>query len=260
MNKIISIKDFIKIKEKLDKKIVCVSGSFDLFHVGHLEFLKFAKSQADLLVVLLNSDKSISMYKGKNRPIIKQNDRAKILSELLCVDYVIIFNELTPIKYMEQIKPNIFCNGLDWAKNFVGKEILENNNCKIIYFKKKKTSASSIIQKIINSQKVKKTNVLFHELGLINDKIKKQINKDIDLIIPINKFLNSKSDFIRYCAERQIIINNSYVFTNNNTTLQFAKIVNLKTILLTDSKATCDEDACVNTIDDLRDVIKLLYK
>jgi rfaE bifunctional protein nucleotidyltransferase chain/domain len=83
----------------MDKsKIVTVNGCFDLLHSGHLDFLKFAKSHGDKLIVLLNSDKSVKKLKGKDRPVFSQTDREKMLLALKYVDEVIVFDEDTPNK------------------------------------------------------------------------------------------------------------------------------------------------------------------
>jgi rfaE bifunctional protein nucleotidyltransferase chain/domain len=126
--KIKSEREIIKIVKKLKKekkKIVATSGSFDLLHFGHIAALYEAKKKGDMLIVLLNSDSSIKMCKGKGKPIFPEDIRAKVLSALEPVDYVTIFNEITPIKILEKIKPDIYCQGEEWGKNCIERAIVE---------------------------------------------------------------------------------------------------------------------------------------
>src|SRR3989344_9533026 len=104
------------------KKIVTYNGSFDVLHAGHIESIREAKRQGDILIILLNSDKSIKMYKGPLRPINTESDRSKIISALGDVDYVVIFDEINPKKILSEIKPDVHCNGSDWGKNWVERE------------------------------------------------------------------------------------------------------------------------------------------
>ena len=142
----------IRSLKKQRKKTVILSGSFDIIHAGHLESLREAKSQGDILVVLLNSDKSIRSYKGSNRPINSQKERAKILAAFEFVDYITIFDEITPIKLIEKIKPDIYCNGSDWEKNCIERETIEKNKGKIHVLKwQKGLSTTGIIKKILDT-------------------------------------------------------------------------------------------------------------
>ena len=78
--------------KKSNKKIVFTNGCFDLIHPGHIKLLKIAKSKADCLILGLNSDKSISSIKGPKRPILKQKERIAILSAIVYIDYIVVFN------------------------------------------------------------------------------------------------------------------------------------------------------------------------
>jgi D-beta-D-heptose 7-phosphate kinase/D-beta-D-heptose 1-phosphate adenosyltransferase len=121
---IVSLKKLKSIVEKLkkqNKKIVFTNGCFDIIHIGHITLLKKAKSLGDILVVGLNSDESVKKLKGKERPIVPQNERAKILDNIKYVDYVVIFDELTPYKVITEIKPDIIVKGKDYKlKEVVG--------------------------------------------------------------------------------------------------------------------------------------------
>tara|TARA_B100000886_G_scaffold286148_1_gene210667 strand:+ start:40 stop:504 length:465 start_codon:yes stop_codon:yes gene_type:complete len=96
------------------KKIVFTNGCFDIIHPGHIHVLSKAKLFGDILVVGLNSDKSVKKLKGKERPFVNEFDRAKILLSIKYVDYVIIFDELTPRKIIEKIKPDTLVKGGDY--------------------------------------------------------------------------------------------------------------------------------------------------
>jgi rfaE bifunctional protein nucleotidyltransferase chain/domain len=96
------------------KKIVTTNGCFDLLHVGHVRFLKAAKALGDVLIVGLNTDRSVRKLKGEKRPIQNENDRAEILSSLGCVDYVCLFDEDTPVEFIKVLKPNFHAKGADY--------------------------------------------------------------------------------------------------------------------------------------------------
>ena len=96
-------------------KIVTTNGCFDILHVGHLRYLKKAKSFGDILVVALNSDSSTRALKGETRPVNNQNDRAELLSNLNCVDIVVIFDEISPEKLLVEIAPDVHTKGADYT-------------------------------------------------------------------------------------------------------------------------------------------------
>jgi D-beta-D-heptose 7-phosphate kinase/D-beta-D-heptose 1-phosphate adenosyltransferase len=108
---------------KINKKIVFTNGCFDLIHSAHIELFKFCRSLGDSVIVGLNSDESIKRLKGESRPIYKLEDRIKILEAIEYIDYIIPFEDDTPIKLIEYIKPNILVKGGDYTKdNIIGKE------------------------------------------------------------------------------------------------------------------------------------------
>ena len=109
-----------------EQRIVFTNGCFDILHPGHVKLLQAAAAQGDRLVVGLNSDDSVSRLKGPRRPILRQDDRAAILSALECVDLVIVFAEDTPLQLLESIKPDVLVKGGDYAdKIVVGREFVE---------------------------------------------------------------------------------------------------------------------------------------
>ena len=102
-----------------NKIIGFTNGCFDLLHTGHISYLKSAKQKCDILILGLNSDESIRKLKGKNRPIVEQKDRVEILSSFPFIDRIVVFDEVTPIKLIKRIKPNIIFKGKDYKKKDV---------------------------------------------------------------------------------------------------------------------------------------------
>lgn len=95
--------------------VVWTNGTFDLLHPGHVASLQQARGLGDLLVVGLNSDRSVKAYKGPTRPILSETERAAMLAALECVDYVIVFDEDTPAESLAKLKPDIHCKGAEYA-------------------------------------------------------------------------------------------------------------------------------------------------
>ena len=112
---------------KQGKKIAFTNGCFDILHAGHVAYLRQAKAQGDILVLGVNSDRSITKIKGPSRPVNKQNDRLMVLSELESIDYVIVFDDDTPMKLLRGIKPDVLVKGGDYTKDkVVGHEYVES--------------------------------------------------------------------------------------------------------------------------------------
>ncbi len=99
------------------KTIVSTNGCFDILHVGHVRYLQKSAALGDIMVVYLNSDRSVRELKGPERPLNNENDRAEVLAALGCVDFVVIFDESTPVNYIAQVKPNIHTKGGDYDLN-----------------------------------------------------------------------------------------------------------------------------------------------
>ena len=113
-----------KLKDK-GKKIVFTNGCFDILHAGHVRYLETAKSFGDILMVGVNSDKSVRTLKGETRPINSEQDRALLIASLEAVDYVIIFNEDTPYELINTIKPHTLVKGGDYAgQKVVGQDLV----------------------------------------------------------------------------------------------------------------------------------------
>jgi D-beta-D-heptose 7-phosphate kinase/D-beta-D-heptose 1-phosphate adenosyltransferase len=127
--KIISVskaQEIVKTIVKERQKVVFTNGCFDILHVGHLQLLQKAKSFGDVLIVGLNSDRSVKKLKGPARPILPQRDRARLLAALEMVDYVVIFDEDTPYELLSRIKPQILVKGGDYTfHEIVGRDIVQ---------------------------------------------------------------------------------------------------------------------------------------
>jgi len=115
------------------KVVVTTNGCFDVLHVGHLRYLQAARQLGDLLVVGVNSDDSVRALKGKNRPLVPEDERAEMLAGLECVDYVTIFSELNPIPLLSVLQPNIHVKGGDYTiAQVIEREVVEANGGRVI--------------------------------------------------------------------------------------------------------------------------------
>ena len=101
------------------ERIVFTNGCFDLLHVGHIQYLQQARAMGDCLVVGLNDDASVRLLKGEKRPLLPQDERARLLAALACVDYVTIFSEATPMALIEFLRPHILVKGGDYTLDTV---------------------------------------------------------------------------------------------------------------------------------------------
>lgn len=117
--------------KKEGKKIITLNGTFDILHIGHEKILKEAKNQGDILFVGINSDSSVKRNKGINRPINNEENRAKMVANFDFVDYTIIFNEKTPINFLEEIKPDIHVNGSEYGERCIESETVKKNGGRI---------------------------------------------------------------------------------------------------------------------------------
>mgnify|MGYP001163815078 FL=1 len=134
-----------------NKAIVMTNGCFDILHSGHTYILEESKKLGDILIVAINSDKSIKKIKSEDRPIISELDRAYVLSCLTSVDHVILFDDETPEKIISKILPDILVKGSDYeGKKIAGEEILSKHNKKIILLDViSGKSSTNIIKKIL---------------------------------------------------------------------------------------------------------------
>jgi rfaE bifunctional protein nucleotidyltransferase chain/domain len=117
------------------KTIATTNGCFDLLHVGHVRSLQFAKSQADILIVGVNSDESVKKNKGPLRPIVPEHERAELLLALSYVDYVFVFDDETPMEWLEMIKPHVHVKGSDRElSQILEKDLIEQHGGRIVLF------------------------------------------------------------------------------------------------------------------------------
>lgn len=124
---------------KRGAKVVFTNGCFDILHSGHIQYLEKAKSFGDVLVVGLNSDSSVRKIKGPKKPVVRHRDRALIVAALEMVDFVVVFNEETPLNLITVLKPDILVKGADWKnKDIVGSDVVTSYGGKVkrVIFKK----------------------------------------------------------------------------------------------------------------------------
>ena len=113
-------------RQQRGETIVFTNGCFDLLHVGHIQYLQQARALGDCLVVALNDDVAVRLLKGERRPLLPQQERARILAALGCVDYVTIFSEATPLALITRLRPNVLVKGGDYTPaTVVGREVVE---------------------------------------------------------------------------------------------------------------------------------------
>jgi len=153
-----TLDEIIVIRKQLqdqNKKVVFTNGCFDIIHAGHIDYLSKAKALGDVMIVGLNSDDSVQRIKGKQRPILKESERAFILTNIEHVDYVVIFSQDTPEQLIAKLIPDILVKGADWdIEDIVGKDIVLANGgeVKTITFVNEQ-STSKIIDTILERYK-----------------------------------------------------------------------------------------------------------
>ena len=139
------------LKKRRGKTIVFTNGCFDILHIGHVKYLKAAKSKGDILIVGLNADRSVRRLKGPSRPLTPQNERAQILAALECVDFVVLFNEDTPERLIRMLQPDVLVKGGDWPLDkIVGADIVRAKKGRVLaipYVKNRSTTG--LIHKIL---------------------------------------------------------------------------------------------------------------
>ena len=151
MSKIKKKSEIISIVKRLKrqgKSLAFTNGCFDLLHPGHVKILRAAKNRADILIVGLNSDRSVRSIKGPERPILKQSARATLVAAFEMVDYVVLFDQPTPKNLIQALRPDVLIKGGDWKRN----EIVGAKLVKKVYRVKLAPgySTTSLIQKSHN--------------------------------------------------------------------------------------------------------------
>ncbi|MDD5712923.1 MAG: D-glycero-beta-D-manno-heptose 1-phosphate adenylyltransferase [Smithellaceae bacterium] len=153
MGKILARTDLKKELDRLraaGKKIAFTNGCFDILHVGHVRYLREAKKMGDVLVLAMNSDTSVRALKGDKRPIVPEQERADVIAALESVDYVTIFDELTPLALMVYLKPDVIIKGGDWKEeDIVGRAEVKSWGGKVAVIPEiKGASTTNIVEKI----------------------------------------------------------------------------------------------------------------
>ncbi len=155
IEKIKTLEEVVEIRQRLRRegqKLVFTNGCFDILHVGHVRYLNQARSMGDALVLALNSDKSVRTLKGAHRPIVPEDERAEVVAALASVDYVFLFDDLTPGRIIDVIVPDVLVKGADWGiSEIVGRETVEKaggvvRNIPLV----EGTSTTNIIEKIVS--------------------------------------------------------------------------------------------------------------
>ena len=125
---------FVQQAREQGKTIVFTNGVFDILHPGHVRYLSEARALGDLLIVGVNSDRSVrALNKAPDRPINHEDERAEVLSALACVDAVVIFDEETPHDIISAIQPDILVKGADWGEDaIVGRDVVEARGGRVV--------------------------------------------------------------------------------------------------------------------------------
>lgn len=124
---------FIREQRAGGRAIVFTNGVFDLLHPGHVRYLQAARAEGDVLVVAVNSDRSVRANKGPSRPVMPEHERAEVLSALACVDAVVVFDEETPAAIIARLQPDVLVKGADWAADaIVGRDTVESRGGRVV--------------------------------------------------------------------------------------------------------------------------------
>ncbi len=115
------------------KTVVFTNGCFDILHAGHVRYLRKARRLGDLLVIGMNSDRSVRRLKGAGRPLVRERERAELLAALEMVDYVTIFGEDTPAELIAEIRPDVLVKGGDYkAEDVAGRETVQASGGRVV--------------------------------------------------------------------------------------------------------------------------------
>ena len=135
-------------------RVVFTNGVFDLLHRGHAEYLEDARALGDRLVVGVNADASVRRLKGPSRPIVGEQDRAALVRALACVDLVVLFDDDTPQRLIEAVKPDVLVKGADYAPaDIVGREFVESRGGRVTTIPLREGLSTSEIVKRIREER-----------------------------------------------------------------------------------------------------------
>jgi rfaE bifunctional protein nucleotidyltransferase chain/domain len=145
------LKDTVDRLKREGKKVVFTNGCFDILHAGHTRYLREARKLGDALILALNSDSSVRSIKGPMRPIVPEAERAEVVAALASVDYVTVFDELTPLELIEFLRPDVIVKGGDWAeKDIVGAETVRKWGGRVAIMPEiEGASTTNIIDKVL---------------------------------------------------------------------------------------------------------------
>ncbi len=145
-----SLKPLLASARSRGLRVVFTNGCFDLIHPGHVRYLQKARLEGDCLVVALNSDRSVRALKGSGRPVLSENERCEVVGALECVDWVIVFDQETPLEIIQELSPDVLAKGGDWpVEQIVGRRFVEANGGKVISIQfEEGNSTSRIIERI----------------------------------------------------------------------------------------------------------------
>ena len=133
--------------------VVFTNGVFDLLHLGHIRYLQDARREGDALVVGVNSDRSVKVIKGPERPINTERERAEVVAALGCVDAVVVFDEDDPQQIITRLQPDVLVKGADWsADRIIGRETVEARGGRVVRIPLAEGYSSSAIIEKIRSQ------------------------------------------------------------------------------------------------------------
>jgi len=155
MSKVVERPELMRMREALRRQgrsVVFTNGCFDLLHPGHVRYLAEARALGDVLIVALNSDRSVRLLKGEGRPILDEQERAEVVASLQAVDYVIIFDEETPRKLIGELLPDVLVKGGDWALDeIIGRDEVESAGGRVLSLPYVQgSSTTDIIERIKN--------------------------------------------------------------------------------------------------------------
>jgi D-beta-D-heptose 7-phosphate kinase/D-beta-D-heptose 1-phosphate adenosyltransferase len=126
---ILSLEELRRAREELrraGRRVVFTNGCFDLLHPGHVRYLQQARALGDALIVALNSDRAVRELKGASRPILNEDERAEVMAALGCVDYVVVFDDVSPRATVAALLPDVLVKGGDWSVDqIIGREEVE---------------------------------------------------------------------------------------------------------------------------------------
>lgn len=143
----------LDLKRQAGARIVFTNGCFDLLHVGHTRYLQAARKLGDVLVVGVNTDRSVrGLKKGAERPIVPDSQRAEVLAALACVDYVVLFDEPDPYVLIRAVQPDVLVKGGDWRPDqIVGRDIVEGRGGRVLAIPLVPgVSTTALVQKILS--------------------------------------------------------------------------------------------------------------